>query len=306
MIAVSDVLKEVAEALGVCEDDHATIFGRLNLAVKLLAQKGEWDPLHAEVRVSVTSRCFALPRDVGTVLGVVLDGRPALGKDRYFDYHINGPGETDAERLEWTAVGTFPTFFEFETPCKIGYSYFDSSDIVGNKAISLVGVDDSGGLVSNIDLPPNSMGASLGSGTYLRVDRLWKPVTRGAVEVKAYPVSGADAFTIAILEGPDTESRFVRLHIGRDAEFVRVAYRRRVFRITSVNDVIPLHSEMAILNAVKAVRHYLADDPELAKTYEQEATRMLTEQEFFATESVGRPIQVSGLNHIHDKSDELS
>ena len=306
MIAVADILDEAADALGVCADNTAFIFRRLNLAVKLLAQKGEWDPLNGEVRVLVNGQCFALPRDVETVHAVNLDGRPTIGRDRYFDYHFNGPGEEAGLALEWEPKGTFATFFEVPTPCRIGYAFVDSVDQTSNVSLSFYGLDANGSLIENADLPPNNVGYSFGSQTYARIDRIRKGVSRGPVEIKAYPLTGDVPFTIAILEGPDTESKFVRISIGRPADVVRVAFRRRVFAIRSVNDVIPLHSEMAILSAVKAVRHYLDDDPDLGGRYEAEAARMLTEKEFFSTPSVARPIQVSGLNHIHDKSDEMS
>jgi hypothetical protein len=306
MIVVSEILDDVADALGLCADDTPVIFRRLTRAARLLAPKGEWDPLQGEVTIAVEGRCFALPADVETVLSVNIDGRPAVGRDRYFDYHLNGPGEVSGDRLEWRDRGSYPTFFDLPSPCRIGYIYRLAADSGSNKSISIYGNDTNGVPTESLNMPPNGAGYSFGSKIFGSISRISKPVSADVVEIKAYPVDGSPAFTIAILQGRHTESAFRRLEIGITATAVRVAYRRKVYTITSVTDVIPLHSEMALITAVKAVDRYLKDDPELGAVYEAAATRMLSEQERASAPPVGMPLQVSGVNGFYDASDDVS
>lgn len=312
MIPVSEVLPEVADALGLCaETDSVAIFRKLTQGIRALAAKGDWDPLLGEVEIPVTSRCFALPRDVETVLAVTLDGYTTSGRDRYFSYHLNGPGHRDpcANRLSWQDAGSHATFFELPEDCALGYCLESSADAGEGVAITAYGSNADGNRIftagaEGVTLIPNCVAASTNSPTFSRVTRLRKPLSQGPVEVKAYPAFGYP-MTVAILDAQDTEARCRRLTINADADLVRVAYRRRTFEVRTQHDLIPVDSPLAIILMMHALKCYETKNLPMGLAYEAQAARLVAEEDSIRRPPVVHAIQVEDGTLLHDKTDHL-
>src|SRR6185369_4612353 len=78
------------DIFGICKEEK--LFRYMTDAIRLLANKGEVDPLVGALDICVQNKCVTLPEEVETVLAVNLAGRPALGHNELFQFHLNGPG----------------------------------------------------------------------------------------------------------------------------------------------------------------------------------------------------------------------
>ena len=83
---VSAIYADVQSALGRC--DEATVFRRLSDAVRLLSNKGVFDPTVAFIDIALTEGTVTLPYEVETVLAVNAGCRPTLLRDQWFQYHL--------------------------------------------------------------------------------------------------------------------------------------------------------------------------------------------------------------------------
>lgn len=319
MILVEDILEDVAEALGVSADapQHAFIFRRLNRAVELLASKGDWDPLLDVVDVCVQGSSVALPSFVHTPLAVSVDDVPLIGRDRFFEFHPNGPGRIDAGSfgLRWNTTGAFPCQYEIgETPGRL-VAISESED--DEASIRVYGFDKNGlkltttvnGVTSDgIDVPiyPGYLAASEDLPEVEIITRVRKPVTVGRVRLYVDRGTAETSEVIARYEYNETAPQFVRIDLGLEASTsARVFFRHRTAKIVATTSEIRLHNPMAVINAVKAIRYYLADDPEQGQNYEQVATRMLQEQEMVQQPPNVMPISVPAGMGVFDPSDSM-
>lgn len=317
MIVVGDILEEVAEALGNTKASTSVIFRRLNRAVELLSSKGDWDPLLDCIDVCVHGATVSLPSFVSTVLAVSTEGVPLIGRDRFFEFHQNGPGyETPGESgRKWRELGYFPTMYEIGETARRLVALSDASADVG-KVIRVFGLDGNGlrltttadGVTTDgIDIPiaTSYQAASESLPKVLVIERVVKPVTVGRVRLFSDLGSADDNELLARFEHEETSPKFLRIELGVTVDTARIWFRHATAKIVNEQSVIRLHNVMALLNAVKAVRYYLQDDPEQGQAYESVATRMLQEQETVRQPPNHSPMSMSKSAGVFDPADQL-
>ena len=110
---VEDILEELREAVGNCSDEK--LFSRLTDAVQLLANKGKYDLSTGYVDICAQSdgRTVTLPREIATPLAVNINGKPVFFRNKWFEFHLNGPGGNCPESpWSWDDRGETPTFMD--------------------------------------------------------------------------------------------------------------------------------------------------------------------------------------------------
>lgn len=317
MILVEDILEEVAEALGVSTASSALIYRRINRAVEMLSAKGDWDPLLDTIDVCVQGTCLALPPFVSTVLGLSVDNIPYVGRDRHFEFHTNGPGRVTPGQTgaDWRELGRFPCQYEIgETPGRLIAVSDDPSDTgsllvygLGSNGLQLSTIPGSGATTDGISIPINSgyAAADVSLPEVLQITRVRKPITKGRVRLYVDRGAADTSELLGRYEFNDQNPSFLRLSLGTEAESARVFFRHKTAKVDSSQSAIRLHNTMALINAVKAVRYYLADDPEQGQAYEAIATRMLQEQEIVLQPPTSMPMTMSKACGVFDPSDRL-
>lgn len=289
MILVGDILPAIKRVLGNCSDDVA--FERMNEAVDLLKNTGLWDPLVGIMDICTQRLDITLPDDVEVPLAINVGGTPTNFQNKWFEFHLNGPGSECCGggcTFAWQDKGSFPTFRDFRNFIQIqaSSSYAEASDAVlrvfgyDSEQHWIMTPDSTGTLVDGFDVPINGM---LASPLLSRITRVMKPVTRGFVSLNAYETANpactctcpvtAGAILIGYYRPSDTEPSFRRITLSGDScsrlqeccwtnSWVRMRFRRKVFIINSPEDLIPLNSSTAVKMAVMAVRKYEMDLPE--------------------------------------------
>lgn len=306
MLLVSDIWDEARVIFGHCKEDR--LYRQISDAVHLLANKGEIDPLVGYVDICVTANCVTLPREVETILAVNIGGRPALGHDELFSFHLNGPGDfRQSCDFDWYNTGSFPTYRDLPCPARL-IAFLDSEEDEGAE-LRVFGFDDqnrplrtlvNGEWIDGL-LVPTIFGYALPSSSDPKVSRITDIVkgrTKANIRLSSFDSSTSSGTLLGIYEPDETRPRYRRLRISPGADWVRVCYRKRTSDVRSNYDRILIHSRLALLLAMRAVKKYEENDIGSALGFEAQAARLLTERESTLTAPVGNPIQVEDRNGL--------
>ena len=288
---VSALYTDVVGALGKC--DEATVFRRLTDAVRLLSNKGLFDPTVGFMDIALTEGVVTLPYEVETVLAVNAGCRPTLLRDQWFQYHLNGIGselKTDCGYSDILAQNV-PIIRELEGPVKLIAKPDKASD--NNKVVRVFGWDSNGTRIfseesgATVDgfLVPLVFGfpaVNVSAPAIARIDRVEKAETNGYVELIAVnPLNTSEQlYRLGYYQPKETDPSYRRLRVNapNGTQHVRIAYKKKDAEIRSQNDWINLDNREALLLAVKAVKFREANQFEQARAAEAEAQRLLGEE----------------------------
>ncbi len=301
MLVVSDIWEEAQEIFGHC--NVPKLLRYITDAVELLANKGEIDCLVGMVDLCVDGQCVTLPREVETPLAVNIGGRPALGKDVLFSFHLNGPGDFSTScEWEWTDLGTVCTYRDLKCPARL-VAFLDKQEDSG-KQLRVFGFDQEnrplrtkvGDTWEDGFLVPTIYGYAVPSSSdplAARITWIQKDETAGNMRLSSFDISSNTGTLIGVFEPDETIPSYRRIRISRNSEWVRLIYRRRSVKLRSTTDRILLHSRPALLLAMRAIQKYSESMIPEALTFEAQATRLLTEKENSVSPPTLNPVQVS-------------
>lgn len=262
-----DILPDLSKALGNCPDDYA--FRRLTDAVNLLANKNVFNPTLGELAVCVCNNFATLPPEVKTVLGITVDGCPAILRDQWFIYSINGPGDTGFTPFSFAQVlgHDFCTIRDPESAVKLGARIRNASD--QNKQLRIFGWDANGEriLSSGPDgnkedgfLVPLVFGRVLVNSeapAIAKIDRVYKDETSDMVDLFAIDPTTLEATSLLGRYRPkETAPSYMRIRVP-EKQVVRVKYKRRVFDVEDQYTWLPIENRQALIHAIRAVKFYL-------------------------------------------------
>lgn len=282
MIIVGDIENSIKSVLGTCSDEQ--FFDRINEAQEELANLANWDPLTVYLDIC-TSECeITLPDDIEVPLAINVGGRPADFRNKWFEFHSNGPGSeccAGACNRSWQDLGDFPTFrnpiqpstisttpevAETETTIRV-YGYDENDRWI-------MEADSNGVMQDGFDVPIIfGFGSGLATTQLVkRITRISKPVTNGFLQINAIdPGSSTGGTLLGIIRPNITNPSFRRIKVsGSGTEllhgtahacstWVRMRARKKTFKVTSMTDAIPLNSVTALKMMVMAIKKYEAD-----------------------------------------------
>lgn len=313
MLLVSEIWDEAKITFGHCREEK--LFRQISDSIELLANKGETDALKGYVDLCVDGGCVTLPREIETILAVNLCGKPAIGRDALFSFHINGPGDHGCGcEHTWTDGGNWPTYRDLKCPAKL-IAFLDSPEDAG-KMLKVWGFDSENrplrtkiGEVWEDGLRvPTIFGYALPSSAdpvVGRITAIQKDVTVGNVRLSSFDGASTSGTLLGVYEPDETKPEYRRIRICPSGPWVRIFYRKRTYEIRSVNDRILLSSRPALLMAMRALKFYTDGDLANGQAYEANATRLLTERESSLTGPPSLTIQVDDRNSISNKFDYL-
>lgn len=314
MILVKDIHQEIQRVIGTCDDQ--AFYERLTEAQELLANLSNWDPLVGSMDICTCERIIVLPDDVEMPLAVNIGGQPADFRNKWFEFHLNGPG-SDCCAIgcgwNWADSGEFPTFRTIKCEAKI-YAYSDMDEgmatsirVFGYSKTDkwIMSPDCNGVLQDGFDVPVLfGLGAGIPAAYQIqRITRVLKPATRGFVKLVALeegcdhsvllgyyrPNEQTPSYRRIVLNGAYNICRFLDT-CAPQMSWVRMKFRKKTFKITSMDDVIFLHSVTAIKMAVQAIKKYENDLIDEYVKYKAEAKKALMEEQ--ATRSGPNQIRI--------------
>lgn len=308
MIPVEDILEEAQQITG--NDRQDFLFKRITDAVELLANKGDFDPTFGYLDICVNNCVVALPPEVETPISTNMAGNPAVARDELFKFHLNGPGEGGPTlEWEWVNQGDACLYREITTPTKVIGSAALESD--NNCEMWVYGWDQNqnwvrteaspGVFVDGWKVPVFFMTGALpdNAPTFSRITRVRKASTNGPIQLNQI-----DGTKLAVYQSWHTEPQFRKIRISQPVPWVTIAFRKRVFKVTSQFDLLPVNNSQAVLMMLRAIQKY-PTDPATAETLEATAVRWATEEQHTSNPSVMHPLEVHDLNSLVDQTDYL-
>lgn len=302
-VIAADVYDDACTIMGSIGREQ--IFDELTTAIEVLANKTQWDPLIGFCDIfksanwstvnpqgpNLGSGYFVLPRYVETLLAVNLMGRPGQPRNGWFEYHLNGTGERDvAGCAKWDDLGEVVTINQIplspavvshntHLPIPQGIVAVPDSELDNGLALQVYGEDQNGREVCVT--PPCTCGSYAVDGTQpliIRVTRVVKPLSVGCIRLIAVGLDSAQ--TLLGYYYPDElepKYRAIRL-ASKSAVRIRVRYRKRWRKITSLFDPMHLRSRLAITSMLRALKAQYAGDAANAVNYETLAVNYLAEE----------------------------
>lgn len=302
MLQVSDIWDDAVKTFGACKPTF--LYDKISQGVELLANKGEFDPTFGTLDLCLASQVVALPPEVETIIACNICGQPSVARDQLFSFHYNGPG-TCGPRLqwEWSDLGDTPLYRELECPSKIIAIAADAEDI-NTATVRIYGFDDlqnklttiaEDGTVTDGILVPVLGGFQAISATapfVARITRVEKSLSRGPIRLCTLDNSATTGALLAIYQWDETQPMFRRIKLSSPASAVRIAFRRRVFKVRAQTDVLPVNNKSAMVMILVALKKYLDENFELGEAAESTAVRWMKEEQFTSNPPVVHPITV--------------
>jgi|SRR5215475_4604510 len=278
MIVVQDIIQEVAQVTGRCEQSY--LFSVLTRAVETLARKASqssltFDPLMVYVDLPVQQDYYVwLPYQVEKPLKININGQPAFSHSSLYEFTQNGPGSSDMEAgWQWQDRLTSPIQRKFprggltltamsdnasdtNVIMRLKVRFRDRSDHYIDLAVALPGGTPTPSAQSCYDIL-----------------EVVKPVTVGTVTL------WAGNYVLAHYYPGITLPEFSAIKLSQKATTVRMLARRKTMRIASLLDVIPLNSAQAIICQCQAIKYQDEVHLDLAAPYEAQAITYLNEEQ---------------------------
>lgn len=282
MIIVADVIEPLKAVLGTCSDEE--FYSKLNESVEELANLGNWDPMVVYMDICTRGCEITLPDNIEVPLAINVGGTPSDFRNKWFEFHLNGPGTEccpSSCSFAWNDKGDFPIFRDPVRPSKI--AAYPETNESPTASVRIYGYDDCDKWVMTVDCNgvlqdgeevPVLFGLGSGMPTtnkFKRITRVSKTVTNGFVKLVALDPGNHSGGTLLGLFRPNiTEPSFRRITVSGNGTdrfgdetccntWVRMRARLKTFRLTQPSDPIPLHSVTAIKMMAQAIKKYEAD-----------------------------------------------
>jgi hypothetical protein len=264
---VSEIYNAARAAIGNCSQEE--VFAALTEALNLLRnQNAYWDWTTGYVEICADSTgLVTLPREIETPLALTQNDVPSFPRDEWFQYHLNGLGSRyTATEWAWDDLDDVCTIRELSANSYLEVEPLDPRD--NGKTLSFFGYDANSKEVQTDDGTGNLVqgetvvcdyGTNQRTTVLFRnLNRVRKDPTMGTVRVWAVNGNTGAKTLIGYYYNTDTNPQYRRIKVRKCAS-VKMRYRRRFNKITSLNDWIPLDNTLAIKKALRGWR-YLEND----------------------------------------------
>ena len=294
-IIVADIYDAACDIFGPI--GQTKIFDRITEAIELGNNLSQWDPLIGYVDINTwDSFNVTLPYYVDQILAINVNKTTGIFRNQWFEFHMNGLGQ-DNDNADivgsnrpcggWEEVGEMPCAFPLAAPSYLVASPLDSAD--NGLPIRAYGIDvndlpvfgPDGNPGASITCEQNSFDISGQPGAPWKV--IERIVIQGTAQgfVQLNATDGTQYLQNLGTYWPGVpEPKFRVIRIGQKAVTIRLRYRKRWLKITSLTDLIHLRSRSAMLALMRAIQTGMTD-PQGAAVLQQ-AAKVLLNQEWRA------------------------
>lgn len=317
MFTVDSIWAAVERAVGNCDAD--VILDRISRAVEILCTESDWDPTLGFVDICVgCDNCVTLPDEVEAILAVNIGGSPAQGHDKWFQFHLNGPGIGCGEtcNFDWIDRGQFPTITDPTEPFRV--IAFLETALDNNIKVRVYGYDTDNKWITTIEdgesvdgfLVPTVFGVEVpnpDAPLVSRITRVSKDLSKGYVRLSTLDNDSAEnsGLLLGYYRPYETEPLYRRVRLSKSCTWARFAYKRKFFQLVRRSDLIPLHSSQAVVMMVQALAKFDNDRLEDGQNYWKTAVALLIKKQQSISPPTGPSIQIKDRNLIADKRDRL-
>jgi len=280
---VSQILPDAQRIFAKCS--NAELFDKVYRAVVELINSGEWD--WATVQQYIILNCestqnqhgyITLPRFVEMPLAMNLDCFPAFPRNKWFNHHINGPGERtniNCYRSFWDDKGEFCTLRNMTGPAALVAANLNPLD--AGLSLRVYGLDQNGNEVYDstgvpgILLPMNSASSVI----FSSVTSIYRPLGAGVITL----TQTTDQNLIGYYYPDEIDPRYRRVRIPQACKTVTLTYKRALPQIFYAEDWIPINNLNALITGLWYIFYIDHNDYEKAELARSNAVRSLKEEE---------------------------
>lgn len=305
------------------------IFDKFTTAIEGLGNKGQFDSMVGwcdiwkvdnsnAINTNSTTKgngFFVLPRYVESVLALTWNSLKTMPRNRWFEYSTgshfhekrNSDWHTWDDFGETVIVNQLPNDPTTRKPVGVYLSAVPVNALDDDTAIRVFGYDLQGNRIIGPDgadgvlVPCKLSGAvpAVGAPAFGRIERITKAVSTSFITLNAYTdaTGTQNQLLIGYYYPDEVEPKYqmIRVQSPRQAR-VRIRYRRRWNKITSLNDPLPIRSRMALttmLQAIKAREDSMGDPGKLqgAMILEAQALKYLLDDEYATNPTQAGSIQ---------------
>lgn len=316
MFQVQDIEADVKRVLGGCTDEE--FYSRLNHAVEILSTESDWDPLVGYIDVCACGdRYVTLPKFVGTVLSVSIDGTPAQAHDRWWKAHLNGPG-ANFTSINYHWVDGFEVCTYREPPrtgSLLGVSIEQAAD--AGKKFRVYGYDVNGNWIRSansaglyedgwpIPLVLGSVYPGAAAPAFRKITRISKDITLGMVNLFTVDTDSQTYTFLGQYQPREKEPSYRRIQLSSSCAWARIMFKKSEVELLNPDDLVPLHSKYALVLMVKALKKLDEDRIDEAEAYQKKAVQLLTKKQLSLSPPTAPTFQVADGNLLSNKGDRL-
>lgn len=272
------------------------LFDRFTEAIELLANITSWDPLIGYVDIQTFDSFYVtLPQYVDQVLAINVNHSIGRFRNQWYEFHMNGLGQDNAQADSvgsnrpcggWEEVGEMPCAFPLAAPSYLVAAPLDPVD--NGTSVRVWGIDvnelpvygKDGNLGIPITCEQGSFDISSQELPFKRVDRIVLGSPQSFIQL--FATDGTQYLQNLGTFWPNiAEPKFRVIRIGQKAVTVRMRYRKRLVKVTSLTDPIHMRSRSAMMNALRSIQTAIQDPQGAALLLE--AAKGLLQQEWRAT-----------------------
>lgn len=296
-IIVADIYDFACDTFGPIGQQK--IFDRITEAIELLANLGPaWDPLIGYVDIQTFNSFYVtLPYYVDQVLAINVNNSTGNFRNQWFEFHMNGLGQDNwnADQVGsnrpcggYEEVGEYPCAFPLFSPAYLVAQPVNPGDNgtlirawgIDQNDLPIYSVND-GRLGAVVSCEQTTYNIADQSVPFKRVDRI---VIEGTAQgfIMLYATDGTNLLQNLGTFWPGVcEPRFRTIKIGQQAVWVRMRYKKRWLKISSLTDPVHMRSRSAMFNALRSIMT-ATTDPNAAQVLLM-AAKTLLNQEWRAT-----------------------
>lgn len=284
-IIVSDIYDDVAKIVGPI--GQRDIFDKITEGLEALNNKGDWDGLVGYVDIFTDGGSYVtLPRYVESPMAVNLGGSPKFMRSKWCEFHLNGPGSlSPVHSKAWDYIGDVVT----QQPLNYDVQLIAIPDSAGDnaKAITIYGYDENGKWIrtNGVDgftvlVDQAKVLPLVGDQKVSRIERIKREATTGFVRLTGYSLDQTQSVQLGYWYPDETEPQYTRIKLPQLSNWVRMRYRKRTMKVSSVNDPLHLKSKIAIVTMIRSLEAMQKPDGlEMAKALKKEAVEYLEDEQ---------------------------
>jgi hypothetical protein len=272
-IIVADLYDQACDIFGPIGQQK--IFDRITETIELLTNLGPmWDPLIGYCDINTFDSFYVtLPQYVDQILAINVNKSRGTFRNQWHEFHMNGLGQDNdyADSVGsnrpcggWEEVGEMPCAFPLFSP-----SYLVAepvSQVDNGTPVRAYGIDindlpiygQDGNLGAVITCEQGSFDISGQQLPFKRIDRIVIGAPQSFLQL--YATDGTQYLQNLGVFWPNVpEPKFRVIRIGQKAVTIRLRYKKRLLKITSLTDPVHMRSRSAMLSAMRAVQTAVSD-----------------------------------------------
>lgn len=274
-IVVADIYDEAVEIGG--NVGRKRIFDNITEAVKILKDQALWDAELGFAHLSTSDDEFViLPRYVDIVLSITDCCGPVQMTNKWYAFHIGGSGQCQPW-CTWQRTSDVVTInrIKRDKPLPLQAKAFSAAD--DGKRVTVYGLDENGLEAVEI-IRAGFSTQTTGAIRFSRIDRVSKEEGDGFISLYQINDDLTEGLQLGYYYPDELEPNYAQIKISKRAKGVKMAYRRRQIKISSMQDFIMLRSRQAILLTLRGMEA-MKEDLSAGQGYISAAVELLSAEQ---------------------------